>query len=140
MLLRCTICGAGNCVPAARLGEPLRCARCRQLVPAPNHPVSIGDHELDEVARDSPWRVLVELWSPASAESRAVAPELERLAKRHQGSLLVVKLNADQAPLLMDRLVVQALPTFLVYAQGRELKRVSRALGRAELEALVGES
>ncbi len=134
MFLRCTVCGASNALPASTLGAPLRCSRCRQTVPAPAHALVMTAAEAKEVVDEAPWAVLVDFWSPGSEASRQAAPEVERLARRHQGHLLVVKVNADIAADWSRQLRVLALPTYVLFRGGAEVRRASGVLTADELE------
>jgi thiol-disulfide isomerase/thioredoxin len=137
MFLRCTVCGASNELPASTLGAPLRCSRCRQAVLAPAHALVVAAADAKEIVRDAPWSVLVDFWSPASEPSRQAAPEVERFARRHQGHLLVLKVNADIAAEWSRALHVQALPTYVLFRQGAELRRTSGALSAEQLEVAL---
>jgi thioredoxin 2 len=137
MFLRCTVCGASNALPASMLGAPLRCTRCRQTVPAPAHALVVAAAEAKEIIQEAPWEVLVDFWSPGSEPSRQAAPEVERLARRHQGHLLVLKVNADIAAEWGRQLGVRALPTYVLFRRGAEVRRVSGALSADQLETAL---
>ena len=139
MFLRCTICGASNALPASRLIALPRCVRCRQPVPAPAVALVTDAAELAEVTRDAPWPVLIDLWSSEGVPGagRDVARELDTLARRHQGHLLVLKVNVAQVPDLLQQLQVSILPTFLLYDHGREIRRLAGLADAARLESAL---
>lgn len=137
MFLRCTVCGASNELPASTLGAPLRCSRCRQPVPAPAHALVVAATDAKEIVRDAPWSVVVDFWSPASEPSRQAAPEVERLARRHQGHLIVLKVNADIAAEWGRSLGVRSSPTYVLFRQGAEVRRISGPLTAEQLESAL---
>jgi thioredoxin 1 len=65
--------------------------------------------------------VLVEFWSYSCKPCKALEPHLVAIAEKHK-ELLVVKVNSDENPLLVEDLGVQLLPTMFVYQDG-EIKR-----------------
>lgn len=145
MFLRCTICGATNTLPASRLNELPRCVRCRQGIRAPAVTLSTDAVQLAEATRDAPWPVLVDLWAPlgeATADpvaeaGRLALRELDQLARKHQGHLLVLKLNVQAAPELVQNMSVRELPTFVLYRRGIEVLRQSGRVDAARLEAAI---
>lgn len=114
------------------LGGALRCARCRQ--PAPAHPQVVAEPDAKEIVRDAPLPVVVDFWSPACESSRQADPEVERLARRHQGHLIVLKVNADIAADRGQALGVRSLPTYVLFRQGAEIRRASGPLTADRLE------
>lgn len=137
MFLRCTICGASNHLPASKLGDPLRCSRCRQVVPAPAHAIVANDADVHEITRDAPWPVLIDLWTPQAGDTRTAAAELEKVAKRHQGRLIVLRVNVDQLPKCLAEFAVRSLPTYLLFESGREVRRLTGTQSADQLEFVL---
>jgi thioredoxin 2 len=52
-----------------------------------------------------------------------VSPALERLATERAGELKLVKVDVDAAPRLSQRFEVRAVPTLMVFRDGRLLAR-----------------
>ena len=77
--------------------------------------------------------VLVDLWAPWCGPCRMVSPALEQLAVEMAGRLKLVKVNADESPLLSRRFDVQAIPTLLLMDRGR---LIDRQVGAAPVAAL----
>jgi thioredoxin-like negative regulator of GroEL len=48
---------------------------------------------------------------------------VDETARRSAGRALVLKVDADRHPALVDRFQVQGFPTFLVLKDGREVQR-----------------
>jgi thioredoxin 2 len=67
-----------------------------------------------------------------------VGPELEKLAHRRDGSLVVAKLNTDEIPQVASRFGIQGIPAFVLFRGGREVGRASGAMPAAQIEAAVG--
>jgi thioredoxin 2 len=138
MILSCPSCGADNRVPASRLRDRPRCGRCKTAI-ALDAPVAIGSaEELAALVRESPVPVLVDFWAPWCGPCRVVAPELEKLAKKRSGEVLVVKVDTQALPALGAQHAVQSIPTFVRFDGGSETRRVSGAMPAAQLERALG--
>lgn len=90
--------------------------------------------DVQEITRDAPWPVLVDLWTPQASDARTAAAELEKVAKRHQGHLIVLRVNVEQLPACLTEYAVNRLPTYLLFTQGREVRRLIGAQSADQLE------
>jgi thioredoxin-like negative regulator of GroEL len=69
-----------------------------------------------------------------------VAPELEKVARKNAGRLLVIKVNTDQVQELGERYTIRSIPTMAVFEGGKEVGRTTGARPAAAIEAFVNES
>lgn len=69
-----------------------------------------------------------------------VAPELERVAARNAGRLLVVKVDTEAIPDLAQRLMIQSIPTLAVYQRGTMVGRQAGAMMADAIEAFLQRS
>ncbi len=81
--------------------------------------------------------VLVDYWAPWCGPCRALAPNLETLAKEHGESLLVLKVNVDSHPDAAKAYQVTSLPTLIVFRGGSEMKRHVGAISLKALHEFV---
>jgi thioredoxin 2 len=86
-------------------------------------PVEADPALFDEVVSSARVPVLVDFWAGWCGPCKAAAPHVDRTAKDMAGRAVVLKVDADQHPDLTGRLRVQGLPTFLVFKDGREVRR-----------------
>jgi thioredoxin 1 len=62
--------------------------------------------------------VLVDFWASWCGPCRMVAPVLEQLSEEYAEQLKIVKVNADEEPLLLERFGISSIPTILIYKDG----------------------
>jgi thioredoxin 2 len=129
-IVTCPNCGKRNRVQPSSQGVP-RCAVCHHHLPW----VVDADRETfdAEIAASVP--VVIDLWAPWCGPCRMVTPVLERLARKHAGSLKVVKLNVDSEPEIAARYGVQSIPLLVLVRDGNELDRLLGAMPESQIES-----
>jgi thioredoxin 2 len=94
----------------------------------------------DDLVASASVPVIVDYWAPWCGPCRFVAPELEKVARRQAGQLLVVKVNTDEVVELGSRYGIRSIPTLAVFSGGREVGRSAGARPADAIEAFVRES
>ena len=87
--------------------------------------VSQDTYEADVVAASHERPVVVDFWGPRCGPCLKMMPWVEGLAERAADSLKIVKVNSAENRHLCIGLRVMSLPTFILYRDGVELKRLS---------------
>jgi thioredoxin 1 len=73
---------------------------------------------------DSPIPVVVDFWAPWCGPCRTLGPTIEKLATEYDGRVKVGKMNTDENMETPGSLRITAIPTVLVFQQGREVDRL----------------
>jgi len=138
IIVTCTHCGKKNRLAFDKLGEPVRCGQCKNPLPSLNMPIEVhATADFDRLVAKSSLPVLVDYWAPWCGPCRMVAPELEKVAARQSGKLVIVKVNTDELSDLGQRFNIRSIPTLAVFVNGREITSAPGARQASDIEALV---
>ena len=86
---------------------------------------------------DSKKIVLLDVWAPWCAPCRGMEPTIEAISEETKNWAEVVKLDASVEMDLVQELGVSALPTFLVYKDGRVVESTIGAVAKTTLLDLM---
>lgn len=92
------------------------------------------DREVTEAAG----RVLVDFWSPGCGPCRAMEPVLESVASRHP-DVKFAKMNAAENPDVAWAFNVVAVPTLVLFKDGRPLADLTGAVPAQRIDELLSE-
>ncbi len=134
----CSHCAQKVRTAYERLGETVRCPRCKQEIPPPGEPIELDTAErFDALTMRSPLPVVVDFWAPWCGPCHMVAPEIRKVAVSSAGRWVVAKVNTEALPDLAARLGVQSIPMMAVFSGGRERSRTVGARPAAGIELFV---
>lgn len=81
--------------------------------------------------------VLADFWTPWCRPCNSMTPVLEKLSQEYEGKAVIGKVNADENPDLVSEYQVNAVPTFLLFKDGRLVKRVVGLQNEQDLRRLL---
>ena len=94
--------------------------------------VTDATFEQDVLSSDKP--VLVDFWATWCPPCRMIAPTIDALAERYEGSVTFYKLDIDENNATPQRYGIKSIPTLIVFSGGREQERI---VGAASKEAIA---
>jgi thioredoxin 1 len=96
------------------------------------------DATFEELVLKAERPVVVDFWAEWCGPCRMVAPELERLAEKYEGSVDVVKVDIDSNPALQRAFNIMSIPTIAYFAPGKQPLGVQGFRPLEQLEAHFG--
>jgi thioredoxin 2 len=135
--IRCGFCGRRNRVDMTRATARPRCADCGRPILL-DRPRAVTAEEFHETVAEAGVPVLVDFHADWCGPCKVTAPMLDELAHRHQGRVLVLKVDTDRYPELAQQHGIRGIPTLLLFDEGREVRRHVGAANLAQLEQLAG--
>lgn len=91
------------------------------------------DANFDQLVLQNDKPVVVDFWAAWCGPCRMVAPEIDKLAAKYDGSVDVVKVDVDASPQTAMRYGIMSIPTVAYFAPGQPPRA---AVGFRPLEAL----
>jgi thioredoxin 2 len=96
--------------------------------------------DFDRLIASASLPVVVDFWAPWCGPCRMVAPELERVAARQAGRIVIAKVNTDVLTDVSERFRIRSIPTMAIFAGGREIARTAGVRPAADIEAYVAQA
>ncbi len=132
----CPFCQTLNRVDLGRLADRPKCGHCGRPILV-DRPVAVTDATVDSILGGTEVPVVMDCYADWCGPCKIMAPVLDEFARERQGDVLVTKLDTDRNPATAQRFNIRAIPTLLVFRQGREVARHTGVIPRQQLAALV---
>jgi len=103
---------------------------------ASNQLIELSEKNFDEIAAGSK-PVLVDFWASWCGPCQFMLPIFDKLAKKYNDRVIFARLNVDDNQSIATRFDVYAIPTFIVFKDGKAIDRAIGAVGETGLEGLI---
>lgn len=81
--------------------------------------------------------VLVDFFANWCGPCKMLAPVLDQLSSQYEGKVAIYKVDVDLSPELAGRYGIQAIPTMIVFKDGKAVKQTQGFMAKPQIEALL---
>lgn len=131
IVVPCPECRTLNRLPLERLGDKPICASCQTRLFGT--PVPLDSSNFERVLAQTTLPLLVDFWAPWCGPCRMMAPGFAQAAADLAAQIVFAKVDTEANPDLGARFGIRSIPTLVLFGEGRELRRISGALQRAQI-------
>ena len=98
--------------------------------------MNINQNNFDDTITQSSSPVLVDFWAAWCGPCSMLSPIVEKLAEEHP-EIAFGKVNVDEAPEIAQRYQISAIPTLLLFRDGKPVDMSVGVKSKAELEKFL---
>lgn len=82
---------------------------------------------------------IVDFWAEWCPPCRLIAPIFEKISAEYKGRLKFAKVNVDENRNLAEKYEIKAIPSLVVFDNGKEIERIMGALKEEHLKAKIND-
>ena len=101
--------------------------------------LAVNGKNIEEVVKNNP-SLVIDCWAPWCGPCRMMGPVIEELATDYKGKITFGKLNTDENQEVAMKYGIQAIPTLLIFKNGKLTDRKIGALPKKVLEGELTKS
>jgi len=111
--------------------------RLRKRQPERRGVLELDFEGLKRVLSSSNAPVLVDFWAPWCMPCLAMRPIFRELAEKYAGRVVFASVNVDENPAAARAFGIMAIPTFILFKDGKPVEKILGAVGRDGLEHVI---
>jgi thioredoxin 1 len=99
--------------------------------------IEVTDSEFEAQVLKAEIPCLVDFWAPWCGPCKAIGPMIAELAAEMAGKVRIVKMNVDANPATPGKYAIRAIPTLLLFKDGKVVDQITGAVGKGPLTAML---
>jgi thioredoxin len=106
----------------------VQCGKCKTPLDLPAQTIHVAtDEQFEALVGHSRLPVLVDFWAEWCGPCKMVAPELEKVAARAQGRVVIVKVNTEYLQPTAAKFRITSIPSLVLMHDSLEVDRLMGA-------------
>ncbi len=102
-------------------------------------PSAVTDSSFDRDVLQAALPVLVDFWAPWCGPCRALGPVIDELTVEYEGKVSIFKMNVDENPATPGKFGIRAIPTMILFKNGKVVEQVTGAVSKSSLKDLLAQ-
>lgn len=137
ILIRCQHCNTLNRVLANKLLHVPKCGKCQNPLEIKFDPIEATDMSFNNEVINNQNFVVVDFWASWCGPCKMFAPIFKQFANENAGRIKAVKVNVEQNTMIASQYQISAIPTLVIFKNGKIIDRLSGAVTKSQLENFV---
>ncbi|MDD4348231.1 MAG: thioredoxin [Opitutales bacterium] len=108
------------------------------ILPMSENITDLSADSFDSAIAEKGLPVLVDFWAPWCGPCKMIAPILEELATEANGKIKICKVNVDNNSQLANRFQIRAIPTLLLFRDGKVETQIVGMTSKEDLKKKAG--
>lgn len=86
--------------------------------------ITLTDENFEEEIKESKLPVLVDFWAEWCTPCQLIGPMVEKLSDEYKDKIKVGRLNVDEAPNTSSAFRIEAIPSLLIFKDGKLVDKI----------------